>query len=296
MKPQNHILYFTHGSQEYLNEAIFALLSYYAHHTEDENKVVIYTDNIDYFKSKLPTSIEYVELHKETIKKWAGDINFVHRIKIELLRDFAKRFTGNVLYLDTDTYFKQNVSSLFDHISSGAYVMSLNEGEMGKRGNKIIREFDDYLSKINYRANIEEKEFQFSKKIRMYNAGAIGLNIPNDTEVMEDALLITDYIYPQHHSHVVEQFAFCYLLQSKNPNILEAESLIHHYWYFKEFRGIITKFLNENSNKSFSELVELSKKLNPERIGAEKLRYKQMNFLQKTIQKITKFRKWKIME
>lgn len=95
MNKQNHILYFTHGSDEYLNEAVFALLSYYAHHKENENKIVVYTDNIDYFKQKLPSSIEYVLLNKEIIKKWAGEINFVHRIKIELLKRFLETVFRN---------------------------------------------------------------------------------------------------------------------------------------------------------------------------------------------------------
>jgi len=296
MNPQNYILYFTHGSHEYLNEAVFALLSYYAHHKEDENKVVIYTDNIDYFKEKLPSSIEYVQLNKETIKKWAGDINFVHRIKIELLKDFSTRFSGNALYLDTDTYFKQNISELFRHINNGSYVMSLNEGSMGERKNKIIRVFDDYLKRKNYQVVINGKEFVFSKNTKMYNAGAIGLNIPKDSEIFSDALALTDYIYPENPSHVVEQFAFCYLLQSKNPTIIEAEPLIHHYWYFKEFREIITRFFEQNKGKTFEELVKLSLLLNPERMGTEKLKYKNMNFLEKLIQKVTKFRKWKILE
>ncbi len=296
MNKQNYILYFTHGSYEYLNEAVFALLSYYAYHKENENKVVVYTDNVDYFKQKLPSDIEYVLLNKEIIKKWAGDINFVHRIKIELLKDFSNRFSGNVLYLDSDTYFKQNISELFNHINNGSYVMSLDEGAMGERKNKIIRNFDNYLKNKDYQAIINGKKFTFSKNTRMYNAGAIGVNIPDDNEVFDNALTLTDYIYPENPSHVVEQFAFCFLLQSKKPNIIEAEPLIHHYWYFKEFREVITQFLNKNKDKSFDELVKLSQKLNPERMGAEKLRYKNMNFFEKLIQKATKFRKWKILD
>lgn len=201
-----------------------------------------------------------------------------------------------MLYLDSDTYFKQNISELFSHINSGAYVMSLDEGSIGERKNKIIRNFDNYLKKKNYQVVVNGKEFTFSKSTKMYNAGAIGLNIPDDNEIFDDALMLTDYIYPENPSHVVEQFAFCYLLQSKKPTIIEAEPLIHHYWYFKEFRGIITQFLEENNNKSFDELVKLSLELNPERMGAEKLRYKNMNFFEKLVQKATKFRKWKILD
>ena len=81
--------------------------------------------------------------------------------------------------------------------------------------NKIIQDFDNYLKKKNYQAVVGGKKFVFPKTTKMYNAGAIGLNIPDDNEVFDDALMLTDYIYPENPSHVVEQFAFCYLLQSK---------------------------------------------------------------------------------
>ena len=148
MDTQNYILYFTHGSDEFLNEAVFALLSYYAHHKQDENKIVIYTDNIPYFKNRLPQNIEYVALDKETVKNWKGEINFVHRAKIELLKDFSTRFSGNVLYLDSDTYFRTNISVLFEQIQKGIPVMSLEEGPIDSSSIKHLKEFDHYFKKL----------------------------------------------------------------------------------------------------------------------------------------------------
>jgi hypothetical protein len=96
-----------------LNEVSFAFqYFYYGHHKEEENKVVLYTDNILFFKSKLPQSVTYISLDKELIQN-KGSINFRPIMKIELLKRFANRFSGNVLYLDSDTpTSRTNISTL----------------------------------------------------------------------------------------------------------------------------------------------------------------------------------------
>ena len=57
------ILFFAHGGKEFLNEVLFAVLSYYQHHKANENKLVIYTDNVAYFKETLPREITVSYTH-----------------------------------------------------------------------------------------------------------------------------------------------------------------------------------------------------------------------------------------
>ena len=296
MNNNNYILFFTHGSDQFLNEALFALLSYYAHHKERENNVVVYTDNKNFFEDKLPQSITYITLNKETIQKWRGSINFVHRAKIELLKDFSSRFSGNVLYLDTDTYFRSNTASLFKHIQNGTPVMSIKEGAINSSRAKHFRRFHRYFMQNNHQLTTDSKIFKFKKDVLMYNAGIIGTNMQHNDSLFEEALQITDAIYPENPSHVVEQFAFSYLLQYRTNEIIEAETLIHHYWYFKEFRAILTDFFTTYKDKSFEQLLKLYPKIDPEYLGAEKLKYKNASFGQKIVIKITTFRKWKIKD
>ena len=115
-------------------------------------------------------------------------------------------------------------------------------------------------------------------------------------ELFDDALTLTDTIYPENPNHVVEQFAFSYLFQTKSDKIVEAEPLIHHYWYFKEFRGILEQFFEKYKSKSFEELLALYSNIDPEYLGAEKLRYKNASFVEKIRIKITTLRKWKIRD
>ena len=286
------ILFFAHGGKEFLNEVLFAVLSYYQHHKANVNKLVIYTDNVAYFKETLPREITYVPVTSEQIKQWRGTIDFVHRIKIEILSDAFSRFPEqNILYLDSDIHFKENISFLQTKIENNIPIMSLKEGNIFKSKLRHFRKLASYLSSHQHIIALTPP-IKVPLELYMYNAGIIGLS-SNDKDIVDKALLITDFLYPYVHTHVTEQFAFSVLLFKKGT-IYEAEQHIHHYWYFKEFREIINTFLQVNQGKSFEELVTLSTNINPEYMGSEKWTYKHKSFFQKLLQRITTGRKWKI--
>ena len=287
------ILFFAHGGEVFLNEVTFAVLSYYQHHQTNENKIVIYTDNVAYFQQVLPPEITYVTVTPAQVKQWRGAIDFVHRVKIEVLRDAMQRFPNETfLYLDSDVYFKQNITFLEEKIQRGTPVMSLQEGRIFGSHLRHFKALASYLREHQNTIAIEPP-IVVSPQQKMYNAGIIGLS-ENDKLIVERALTFTDFLHPFISNHVTEQFAFTVLLSQKGT-IYETEPHIHHYWYFKEFREIIAQFLEENKGKSFETLVALSAKINPERMGGEKLAYKQMNFWQKLWKKMTKGRKWRII-
>ena len=287
------ILFFTHGSKDFLNEVAYAVLSYYQHHKAGENNIVVYTDNEAYFRTILPAEVRYVNVSPAQVKQWRGAIDFVHRVKIEVLNDALQRFPNeHILYLDSDVYFKQNISFLEEKIRQGTPLMSLKEGVIAKSSLRHFKTLASYLKKHHYQIGTTPPTVVAADQA-MYNAGIIGL-APTDLPIVKQVLQLTDFLHPDIQNHVTEQFAFTVLLQQKGA-IYEVEPHIHHYWYFKEFRSIIAQFLEENKGKTFDALVALSAKINPERMGREKLAYKQMNFWQKLVQKISKGRKWRII-
>lgn len=285
------LLFFAHGKKEFLNEVLFAVLSYFQHHHIDENQILIYTDQVSFFQGKLPASVRYISVKKDTIKRWLGAIDFVHRVKIEVIKDAFKRFPNEtILYLDSDVFFKENISFLAEKIENDTPVMSINEGRIFKSKLKHFKKLASFL-KINHYKIPLKNPIAVSLEQNMYNAGIIGIR--NNPEILEKALEITDLMQPHLHLHITEQFAFSLLLAS-SEKVYEAEKHIHHYWYFKEFRDIIQDFFEKNKDISFEELVLRSKKINPEEMGSEKRAYKAMNFFQKLYKQITKFRKWEI--
>lgn len=286
------ILFFAHGGKEFLNEVVFAVLSYYQHHKSNKNKIVVYTDNIEYFKTILPEEIIYISVSSEQVKQWKGAINFVHRIKIEVLKDAFSRFPEqDILYLDSDVYFKENISFLQKKIENNIPIMSLKEGKIFRSKLRHFKKLALYL-RTHKNTIALNPPVVINTEQCMYNAGIIGLRY-SDNDIVKKALSITDFLHPFVNTHVTEQFAFSVLLCEKGI-IYEAEQNIHHYWYFKEFREIISSFLETNQGKSFEELVSLSAMLNPEYMGSEKWAYKNKTFFQKLSHRLTFGRKWKI--
>jgi hypothetical protein len=106
---------------------------------------------------------------------------------------------------------------------------------------------------------------------------------------------LVDELYSKNQLFVMEQIAFNYFFQRKTKP-LESKNHIHHYWYFKEFRGVLSHFFEHNKSKSFEEMIVEIDKINPEYLSSEKRAYKKMSFWKKQFHKIQKGRKWKILD
>ena len=277
------ILFFAHGAKEFLNEVIFAVLSYYQHHRVGEHKVVIYTDNEVYLRQWLPEEVTYVAVDADLMKMWRGTQDYLHRAKIKVIQDAIDRYPKEyIIFIDSDTYFKDNISSLKNKIEKGYAIMHFKEKPFkeAKEHHTIVA----YLELHHHIIETETLKIKVDKNQFMGNSGVIGLP-PGAGALVENVLRVNDLLYPELKLIFTEQLAFTLVLAAQYP-IYEAKLLICHYWYFKAFRGVINTFLQENEGKSFEELVRLSAAYNPERMGSEKLAYKQMNFWQKLYYKI----------
>lgn len=289
----NYLVYLAYGGEDYCNEALYSLLSYYKYHEPGENRIVIYTDNIDFFSSRLPDNVIYTELTPEKIKEWKGSINFVHRVKIKILQDAASRFQGNFLYLDTDTYFLKNCNEFFDSINSGELVFDRCEGSLIDNPGGIARKMRKFLKKENsFLIPSQNEPVTINEKFTPWNAGIIGFNSGFE-KLLYQVEELTDVLYSKHQLFVMEQVAFSYFFQKDNTPIA-AKSYIHHYWYFKEFRNVLDNFFEHHKNKPFLQLKDEAHKIDPQILSSEKRAYKKMSFWQKQKQKLTKGLKWDI--
>src|ERR1022692_2665780 len=120
----NYIVFQCYGNEGVFHECTYALLSLsrlYAQGELTNTEIWIYTDNPGWFRSFegcwLP--LHYREIDKATIQQWRGKIDFVHRVKIELLKDFIKDKKGNILYTDTDVVFTHRIDKMLEDIGAG---------------------------------------------------------------------------------------------------------------------------------------------------------------------------------
>jgi|GEM_PF-1973179 len=153
-----------------------------------------------------------------------GKADFSHRAKLCAIQKCFEKFSGNVVYLDSDTSVGGNITTLADQISPGTgilYEFECLNPEIGLAG------FQTQLADgILYR---------FSAESQMYNAGVIGLHY-DDRKLVNRALELCDAILNfGSRRHTVEQFSICETMRISNLKVLEARGTICHYLQHKYY-------------------------------------------------------------
>ena len=236
----NYIVYQAYGSIDILNEVIYSIASVFKQSESISFQIIIYTDNKEYLTTYLPSNIVFECITTQTISSWRGNIDFVHRVKIMMLKDICKKYKGNILYLDTDTIFISPPDPVFQAIDKGQLVMHLNEGLISNTKNPLFRKIFRQIKSKTYL--IEGKEIKISSNQEMWNAGVIGF--PSQKAHFLDAVLeLTDCLYRQYPKHVMEQLAFSYVFITQRE-IVPSDKFIFHYWNFKEFRSVLAQYVS----------------------------------------------------
>jgi hypothetical protein len=244
------VIYQAYGQTAILEQTLFSIVSLFKRHLglSHVDKIVIYTDNPEYFKAYLgePPVMHYEDMSASRLKEWRGEINFIHRVKVEMLKNAANLFPmNNLFYMDGDTYFEQDPSHLMAQI--GPYHSIMHEAEnvidMGK--DPLSKKIARFLRRQQF--EIHGKKIKIPTATMMWNAGVLGF-CPQFFPELEAVLSFTDQSYSKYQKHIMEQLAFSYFLASKT-RIHSAQEYVHHYWRQKtEFGSLITDFLARTKN------------------------------------------------
>lgn len=253
----NYIVFQCYGKEGVFLECGYALLSLalvYRRSPPAGMQVWIYTDNPAWFdKLKgITLSLNFRVIDNAIIQQWYGGIDFVHRMKIEVLKDFTKDRQGNVLYVDTDAVFMSSPDDILGRISEGALYMHVMEGVVSENGNPLLTKLNRHLSR-NVPLEINGKPLQ---DLAMWNAGVIGFNT-RYIAMLDDILAFTDREYPRFPKHIMEQFAFSIFLQ-KAGDVKAAAPYIVHYWNLKEARELLASFFAYFKGRDIDEMIRCS--------------------------------------
>jgi len=270
----NYIVFLCYGNERVFHECVFALLSLsriYDRGLPDNMQVWIYTDKPGWFRSfkECPLHLNYRETRLDEIKQWRGTIDFVHRVKIEMLKDFSANKSGNVLYADTDVVFAYPVDDVFQALSAGKRYMHIMEGKISEEGNPIFKKLNAHL-KTEATLKLNGKPMY---EMAMWNAGVLGFNT-KDSGLLDSVLDFTDREYPKFSKHVVEQFAFSVYF-SQPGDIKAATPYIIHYWNLKEAGAVLASFFNYFKDKSWVELVRYNTLIQIPALMQEKINFYQ---------------------
>ena len=269
----NYIVFQCYGKEGVFYECGYALLSLavaYKNNPPTGLQVWIYTDNPAWFDrlKGISLSLNFQAIDDKLIQQWYGSIGFVHRMKIEALKDFTKDRKGNVLYVDTDAVFLSKPDEILRGLSDGKLYMHVMEGIVSEQGNPILAKLNRHL-----RNNVPQKiNGRPLHDLAMWNAGVIGFNTSH-VPILNDILAFTDREYPHFPKHIMEQFAFSVYFQGA-ADVKAAAPYIVHYWNLKEAREVLASFFAYFANKDIEELIRYSALVQMHVLMQEK-----MNFL-----------------
>lgn len=241
-----NVLYLSYGAGPHEQEVIFSALSA-LHWRSDgpDHQIFIYTDHPESFRG-LPFHVEFIT--SEQWSDWAGPNQFNHRRKIMALKHVLKHHDGPVVLLDGDTWLRAPVCRLFDRVSAGHSLMHIREGGVAEIETPLFNKMRELLQRAEL-ADKDGNRFHISPETMMYNAGVIGLD-PADAPILDEVLDLTDQLCEVSDLHVLEQFAFSYVLMKKTK-LREADDLVFHYWspYLHEpFRDALPKLMAETES------------------------------------------------
>ena len=258
MEQPSYIVFQCYGHEGIFYECAYALLSLSRLYTPAEMagwQIWIYTDNPGWFHSfkncGLPLHFRTVD--KETITKWRGEINFVHRVKIEVLIDFTKDKTGNVLYLDTDVVFNSRIDKVWQDIDAGELYMHVMESIVSDETNPVTKKLNAFLHTNKAPAWSGPKALY---DMSMWNAGVLGFHTKHK-DILQEILDFTDAVYPQLPKHIIEQFA-CSVMFGRAGDIKTAAPYLLHYWNLKEARLVLASFFYHFKDCSWQDLIKYS--------------------------------------
>jgi hypothetical protein len=242
----NYLIYQAYGSPAILNEALFSILSYLRQPAGAT--VLVYTDDPAHFQAVLGelAGVAYVHIEPAQWRAWRGDIDFVHRVKIMVLQHAAAHYTGNLLYVDTDTIFVQAPAEIFSQLSLGQRFMHLSEGRLDN-GNSLNRKINRVLQAGGGPALVGGP---IAPTTRMYNAGVLGLR-STDAPLLAEVLALTEQLYRRYPKHVMEQLAFSVVWARQGP-VHEAAPWVYHYWNLKEIRPALAALLTPSPGRTLA--------------------------------------------
>ncbi len=241
------VVYQAYGREDILQQNLFSIISLFKKHDglQGIHKILIYTDKPEFFQKFLGEQplIQYEHMDSERLQLWRGAIQFVHRVKIEMLRHAAQLFPNqNLFYMDGDTYFTQDPAHLFARIGYEHSYMHEAENVIEKGRDPLSKKIAKFLKKADF--TIKNRVIKIPVSTTMWNAGVLGFS-PAFFKDLDSVLAFTDQSYSKYQKHVMEQLAFSFFLAQKT-DISNAQKEIHHYWRQKEdYSRVILDFLNK---------------------------------------------------
>lgn len=236
MPASSHILYVMHGSQKYVDQLWFScltLLDLLARTDRDDVRVVIYTDQPE--RCPVHPRMQILRFSATDLARWRGPLDFVHRVKIEILRRALRDLGAPLIYVDLDTRWLRLPDAAMADLAAmsppgqqrPSMYMHVLEGALSSKVHP--RYFSAMRSKRAVQSILSERGIPTLPPWPMWNAGAIGLRAGMET-FLDDALALCDELLLWLRPYAyVEQLSLS-LLANQRFEVKTLDDCVHHYW------------------------------------------------------------------
>jgi len=234
-------------NQNFYLQSTFLIINLLQYRDEIDSINVI-TDKPHYY-NRLSNYINIFAVDEHTLRVWAGDYNFVFRVKLKAIEMIIKHDKGDspVLYLDVDTFIYQGFEVMKQELLSRKALMHNNEGKLSAcPTHSAARVWNG----VKYKTL---GGYTISKDDVMWNAGVIGIPTGSCDEIIDTAIMMCDdmcRLIPV--NFLIEQFCVSVALQRKFE-IQAASGCVGHYWSNRDaWTGLIAGFITESFMKNYT--------------------------------------------
>jgi hypothetical protein len=247
-----NLVFLSYGSSSEYLRAIYCVLSFsaWAEMKMDNFRLIIYTDQPDFFKTYLSGfTIEYFQLSPGMLHEMLAGTGFIHRRKVAVIDMTFRNFPDeDLIFIDSDTFFVNEPKPFLQPIREGVSLMHKKEYTLTE-GLELFSSFgqghypEAFIKYISGRQFlIGNQPMVFHTNDYSWNSGVVGLP-KSFGSYMKDVFELTDAFYAHSKWFVSEQMAFSLILQ-RTTTIVSTAPYITHYWGAHQ-KIIADQFINK---------------------------------------------------
>lgn len=260
MKLDSAYAYIIYGqSLEHFEEAVLSIGT--LRRLGGERPILVLTDRPDRFP--YVPELRTVSIDAPMLEQWMGESGYHFRIKLEGLRYLLRCYAEKIIFLDTDTLVRKDMSHWFSRIDDSNALLHKFEGTLGER--RFHTHFCNVLNKTFTHADFGQ--FTIRGASPMYNSGVIGVSKAH-MPCLEVALWLMDEVNARITSHNAEQMALGYVLSRHGKVTTVGDRNVFHYWYRDRGRYVktqLTELLRHYSPLSVMSEPRIAKMIRPRR-------------------------------
>jgi hypothetical protein len=241
---QKTILYLSHGGQKYHDQtrySVLTLLALLIGQNRTDVRIAVYTDRPD----QLPAHdlVQAIRVSPGEFAGLRGPLDYVHRIKLGILRRALGELGAPLIYVDSDTGWRHIPDAAFAALDSTGPRASCH---LYKVEGAITASFFPQYFHLLQRKRRELAAWRLAPDPpwTMWNSGTVG--IPRQgAGFIDDVLRVNDELLPHvGFRNCVEQLALS-LVAASRFDILPFDSYLEHWWsYGSELPVVLRGFFD----------------------------------------------------